>query len=228
MIPIEKKAEPKALTKAKRDIKNTPDATFDFSSLRGSDKSEVLEALVREQGYLCAYCMCRIGVREHQATIEHLEPQHPSSAEPDGGLSLAYENMVAVCDGRNGATCDKHRGNAPLTVNPTKPHKLGSIVYRRDGRIDAGDEAIRRDLQETLGLNSPRTNLCANRAAAMREIEREIASVIRGRKIERNVDAKKNLCLKVLRYYEQQGDKKDEYLGAKLFKANRLVAKFTD
>ena len=228
MIPIEKKAEPKALTKAKRDIRNTPDATFGFSSLRGNDKHEVLQALVREQGYLCAYCMCRIDANGNQATIEHLEPQHPMAAAPNGELSLAYENMVAVCDGRNGATCDKHRGNAPLTVNPTKPHTLDSITYRRDGRIDAGNEAVRRDLQQTLGLNSPKTNLCANRAAAMREIERKIASEIRQRKIERNTNAKKNLCLKVRSYYERQSEKKDEYLGAKLFKAKKLVAKFGD
>ena len=228
MIPIVKKAEPKALSRAKRDIKNTPDATFSFSSLRGDDKNEVLKALVQEQGYLCAYCMCRIDAKGNQATIEHLEPQHPMNEESDGELSLAYENMVAVCGGRNGATCDKHRGNTPLTVNPTKPNTLDSIVYRRDGIIDAGDKAIRHDLQETLGLNSPLTNLCANRAAAMREIERQIGSAIRRKKIERNTDAKKTLCLKVLRYYEQQGDKKDEYLGAKLFKAKKLVAKFAD
>ncbi len=228
MIPIVKKAEPKALTKAKRDIKGTPDAAFSFSSLRGDDKSKVLEALVREQGYLCAYCMCRIGADEHQATIEHLEPQHPADAEPDGELSLAYENMVAVCDGRNGATCDKHRGNTPLTVNPTKPHTLDSITYCRDGSIDAGDEAVRSDLQETLGLNSPQTNLCANRAAVMREIEQKVFSEIHRRKIEHNTNAKKNLCLKILRSYEQPKDKKDEYLGAKLFKANKLVSKFPD
>ncbi len=228
MIPIVKKAEPETLTKAKRDIKGTPDAVYSFSSLRGADKNKVLEALVREQGYLCAYCMCRIGVGEHQATIEHLEPQHPMGAEPDGELSLAYENMVAVCDGRNGATCDKRRGNAPLTVNPTKPYTLASIVYRRDGRIDAGVEAVRHDLQETLGLNSPQTNLCANRAAVMREIERKVVSEIRQRKIEHNTSAKKNLCLKVLRSYEQPKSKKDEYLGAKLFKASKLVSKFSD
>lgn len=55
-----------------------------------------------------------------------------------------------------------------------------------------------------------------------------IESAIRRKKIEHNTDAKKNLCLKVLRYYEHQGEKKDEYLGAKLFKAKKLVAKFAD
>ncbi len=62
----------------------------------------------------------------------------------------------------------------------------------------------------------------------MREIERQITSAIRRKKIEHNTDAKKKLCLKVLRYYEQQGEKKDEYLGAKLFKAKKLITKFAD
>lgn len=78
MIPIVKGHEPAALTEVKRDIRNTPDATFDYTALRGEPKQRVLEALVAEQGHLCAYCMCRIGVDKHPATIEHLIPQHPS------------------------------------------------------------------------------------------------------------------------------------------------------
>lgn len=53
MIPIIKGNEPKALTEAKRDIQNTPDASFDYSSLRGEHKRKVLEALIAEQGHLC-------------------------------------------------------------------------------------------------------------------------------------------------------------------------------
>lgn len=226
MIPIVKKAEPPALTRAKREIKNTPDAPFAYSSLQGDAKRELLEALVEEQGYLCAYCMCRIGVEGRSASIEHLEPQHPVASSPDGELSLSYTNMVAVCDGRGDETCDKRRGNTRLLVNPTKPHTLASITYLRDGSIDAGDEAIRHDLQVNLGLNSPRTNLCANRAAAMREIERVVAAKIRHRGIDGDRSAKAALCRKVLDFYEGQTGKKDEYLGAKLYKARKLVAKF--
>ena len=74
MIPIAKGKEPAALTKAKRAIRNTPDTTFNYTALRGESKREVLEALLAEQGRLCAYCTCRIGVGDHPATIEHLFP----------------------------------------------------------------------------------------------------------------------------------------------------------
>ena len=142
MISVVKGGEPKALTEARRDIRNTPDAPFDYSSLQGENKRKVLEALVVEQGHLCAYCMCRIGTDNSPATIEHIIPQHPTSLNPDDGLSLSYKNMLAVCDGRNGATCDKRRGNRPLTVNPTKPETLASIIYQRDGTIRSNNLEI--------------------------------------------------------------------------------------
>lgn len=61
MIPIVKGCEPAALAEARRIIRNTPDATFCYESLRGESKRKLLEALFAEQGHLCAYCMCRIG-----------------------------------------------------------------------------------------------------------------------------------------------------------------------
>lgn len=226
MIPIIKGCEPAALTEAKRIIRNTPDATYCYESLRGEPKRKVLEALLAEQGHLCAYCMCRIGTDGHPATIEHLIPQHPDDSAADGELSLAYHNLVAVCDGRGGATCDKRRGNAPLTVDPTKSHTLETIYYHRDGRIDAKDESVKHDIQTTLGLNNARTNLCANRFESMRAIEKVVSSTFRRRGIENNRSAKKMICLKILKKFESQTDMKDEYLGVKLFLARKLVSKF--
>lgn len=226
MIPIIKGCEPAALTEAKRIIRNTPDATYCYESLRGEPKRKVLEALLAEQGHLCAYCMCRIGTDGHPATIEHLIPQHPDDSAADGELSLAYHNLVAVCDGRGGATCDKRRGNAPLTVGPTKSHTLETIYYHRDGRIDAKDESVKHYIQTTLGLNNARTNLCANRFESMRAIEKVVSSTFRRRGIENNRSAKKMICLKILKKFESQTDMKDEYLGVKLFLARKLVSKF--
>lgn len=226
MIPIVKGREPAALVEAKRVIRNTPDATFCYESLRGEPKRKVLEALLAEQGHLCAYCMCRIGTDGHPATIEHLIPQHPDGSAADGELSLSYCNLVAVCDGRNGATCDKRRGNASLTVDPTKRYTLESIFYHRDGRIDARDESVQHDIRTTLGLNDARTNLCANRAESMKAIEKVVFNTFKRRGIENNRSAKKTICLKILKQFESQADMKDEYLGAKLFLARKLVSKF--
>ena len=170
--------------------------------------------------------MCRIGTDGHPATIEHLIPQHPTDSAANGELSLAYHNLVAVCDGRGGATCDKRRGNVSMTVDPTKRHTLDPIYYHRDGRIDATDESIQHDIQTTLGLNNARTNLCANRFESMRAIEKVVTSTFRRRGIENNRNAKKTICLKILNQFESQTDMKDEYLGAKLFVARKFVSKF--
>ena len=86
---------------------------------------------------------------------------------------------------------------------------------------------MRRDLQETLGLNDSRTYLCASRAEAMRQIERIVAQEIHDKKIENNREAKRKLCMKVLRRYESRSGEKDEYLGAKLFRARKLASKFS-
>lgn len=226
MIPIVKGCEPAALAEAKRIIRNTPNATYCYESLRGESKRRALEALLAEQGHLCAYCMCRIGTDGHPATIEHLNPQHPTDSAVNGELSLAYHNLVAVCDGRGGATCDKRRGNASMTVDPTRRHTLESIYYHRDGRIDAKDESVQHDIQTTLGLNNARTNLCANRFESMRAIEKVVSITFRRRGIENNRSAKKMICLKILKKFESQTGMKDEYLGAKLFVARKLVSKF--
>ncbi len=227
MIPIIKGMEPQEFAQVKAELHGTPDATFSYSSLHGDQKRELLKPLLKEQGCLCAYCMCRIGTDGNPGTIEHLIPQHPASGPGDDALSLSYSNMVAVCDGRGDLTCDKRRGNADMTVNPTKPETLVSIKYSRDGRIDADDRAVRNDLQVTLGLNDPTTYLCSSRASAMIGIEHIVYSRIKRKGIEGDRKAKRNLCMKILRHYENQSGKKDEYLGAKLYKAHKLVSKFS-
>lgn len=227
MIPIIKGKEPATFARVKAELRGTPDATFSYSSLHGDQKRELLEPLLREQGYLCAYCMCKIGTENNPGTIEHLIPQHPASGPADDGLSLSYSNMVAVCDGRGNLTCDKRRGNADMTVNPTKPETLVSIKYSRDGRIDADDRAVRNDLQITLGLNDPTTYLCSSRASAMMRIEQYVYSRIKREQIEGDSKAKRSLCMKILGYFESQSGKKDEYLGVKLYKARKLVSKFS-
>lgn len=61
MIYIKKRTEPKSLV----EHRCTPGATFD-----GLDKTELRECLLKEQGYLCAYCMKRIH-DEKDTKIEH-------------------------------------------------------------------------------------------------------------------------------------------------------------
>lgn len=175
MIPINKRHEPHQLMEYRKE----PYASYrnmHGAPLHGSDDSEtqkdvysvVLNSLLEEQGYICAYCMRRIPDKDSKATIEHIVPQ---SVDP--AMALDYRNMLAVCDGNRDArddsmkTCDAHRGNTGLTVNPLYPQTLEGIRYRRDGRIYSTDEEINRDLDAVLNLNCVQRRLPENRKSAL-------------------------------------------------------------
>jgi uncharacterized protein (TIGR02646 family) len=163
MILIQKSAEPKSLT----EYKKQPFANYD-----GCDKESIKESLLKEQGYICAYCMKRIkDVQE--MTIEHYKPQNPQDATEDNQKDkLDYSNMLGVCLGNRGnpkkvQTCDAHRGNTPLTVNPFIKTSIDKIAYSSDGRIYSDDVDINTDLNDTLNLNCEYSYLIHSRKQAL-------------------------------------------------------------
>jgi len=121
-----------------------------------SSKDDIKQALLLEQGYICAYCMRRI--KKEEMTIEHYIPQ-----TSDERLALDYHNMLGVCMGNRGTrekrvkekdmTCDAHRGNIGLTVNPVDASTIRMIKYKSDGTIYSDDAVIDKDLNSTLNLN---------------------------------------------------------------------------
>lgn len=102
------------------------------------EKQPVIKALMRDQGYLCGFCMRRVELFERDENgkarwkktaneknwpwkIAHWEPQ-----ATNGPRSLDWQNMVGACrggddpDGGHGPprTCDTLQENASLRVNP--------------------------------------------------------------------------------------------------------------
>ena len=146
MIHIKKGTEPPSLIKHKQQI----GANFD-----NAPKDDIRVALLKEQGFLCAFCMGRI--RVDKMKIEHWLPQNPYEE-----LSLDYRNMLGVCLGhidlKNEAsetTCDTHKGNSLIKVNPLQERTVEKIKYdERTGRIYSENEEINRDLEQTLNLNA--------------------------------------------------------------------------
>ncbi len=162
MILITKKPEPRYLTEYKKQP---------FASYNGCDKGPIRLSLFEEQGHLCAYCMRRIQDASHM-TIEHYRPQHPQGGAANTRDSLDYNNMLGVCLGNQGnrkerLTCDKHRNNLPLTVNPYSQSSIDKIAYRLDGTIYSADPAINKDLSETLNLNDELGHLKPSRQQAL-------------------------------------------------------------
>lgn len=146
MIHIDKNLEPRNLTHFRE---STPAASY--SGLPTNIKDEIRGYLLKEQGYVCAYCMRRIKLET--TSIEHYAPQSINDTN-----DLNYENMLGVCFGNEGdpykrQTCGSHRGNSQLTVNPLVKGSVGKIEYSRDGHIKSKDATIDHDLNETLNLN---------------------------------------------------------------------------
>lgn len=171
MLYIEKRQEPPELLQEKKK------GLADYDGLYGAPKIAVQQSLLKEQGCLCAYCMRRISLETLQ--IEHYIPQHPQDEDYDPVLSIDYHNMLAVCFGNKkqagvfeNLTCDQHRRNTPLTVNPLDRTSIDKIKYKTDGTIYSDDPDIEKDLDDILNLNCPASYLKENRKAALDEIKK--------------------------------------------------------
>lgn len=137
-----------------------------YSDLREKEKDEIKKILIDEQHCRCAYCMCRIDLES--TSIEHYIPQ-----SVDSTVSLDYGNMLAVCNitkdkPRKHQTCDAHRGDAFLHINPLKQNDIDTIRYTHSGTIFSVNDNYNRDIDDTLNLNEER--LKNNRKAALQSL----------------------------------------------------------
>ena len=149
--------------------------TFD-----GIRKEPVRKALLKDQGNLCAYCMCAL-TNDHNVTrIEHYNAQSQSPRE-----QLDYKNMLAVCYGGEGGdpehyTCDKKRGNADLSIDPRNKSHIDALSYRDNGEIYSTNDNFSKDI-ETLNLNDDL--LVRRRKAALEEIKLHIYKKCKSKKV---------------------------------------------
>lgn len=167
MIYIKKGKEPDSLTKYKKQK---------FAYYDGyKEKDDVREMLLKEQGYLCAYCMRRIDINHMK--IEHWFPENELSDIE----RLDYRNMLGSCeghiDGTNGKkddTCDSHKSGDKITVNPLDNSTLCSIKYNSEGKIYSDNNIIENDIDVILNLNSEKHLLKLNRKSMLKQVRRRI------------------------------------------------------
>lgn len=203
---IEKHAEPKSLTAYKKQ----PNAYYD-----GCNKEDIRKRLLEDQGYLCAYCMRRIpreitakdGSVVKQMKIEHWFPESQCTEQQE----LDFHNMLGVCMGNDGhpyreTTCDVHRGNKILTVNPLDRDMVKKIRYNtHTGEILSDNAQINDDLNNTLNLNYEGRDfsLPLNRRNALEACLTKIRAASR-RKQGTQGDWRKPLLQKMLKAYESK------------------------
>jgi len=149
MINIKKGKEPDSLIQHKKQA----NATYDNTNT--SVKNNIRDQLLKEQGYLCAYCMQRLENDSLKVKIEHWHCQAKYPNE-----QLDYKNMLVVCKGNEGQSqenqhCDTYKANQDLTFNPANlPHNIESkIKYLGNGTILSDDEVLNNELDTVLNLN---------------------------------------------------------------------------
>ncbi len=154
MRKIDKRAEPREW----KDYRKTPGARYQpFGYL--------VDALLDEQGYICAYCERRIPHRDVQQEedhrIEHLSSQKKGREVGDDS-DLDYNNMVICCPGnisnnKKQYHCDKAKGSKELTISPLNAAMMSTIRFTPTGKISSTDDQLNLELgKDGLNLNNQR------------------------------------------------------------------------
>lgn len=207
MVHIQKGAEPKELLDAKRK------GLTCYDNMDTPTKDAVKEQLFREQYRLCAYCMRRLDKKTMQ--IEHYIAQNPEDGSYDAAQTISFRNMLGVCPGGKHTvhaykdfTCDQHRKNIPLTVDPLNETSVAKVKYSSSGEIYSDDPNIHKDLDVTLNLNGAASQLKENRKSALDALKRWIQKEYG----KTNIPASE--WQRMLQYYSAPKDgAKKEYVG---------------
>lgn len=158
--------------------------------------SELAEALLNEQKYVCAYCETRISLEKSR--IEHIKAR---SIYPD--LQLDYTNMVICCEGgtKNGEIhCDNAKGNKEVSFDLFGDALFESISYSVSGEIKSSNSDWSREINDVLNLNT--TLIKRNRVQAFKAIQ----SNLRGLSL-----TEKRRSIKAYKDKIKQGDAEGKY-----------------
>ena len=148
MIRIAKSKEPEDWTARK----NTPGVT----KYKHATIPALKEALLKEQGYICAYCMRRIPIKDN-GNNEQYEIDHVFSQLNHPELQFEYGNMAICCPGFiNGIEhCDKSKHDNDLNIPIFSPLAQASISYStKNGEIKSDNQVWDLDMNNILCLNN--------------------------------------------------------------------------
>jgi uncharacterized protein (TIGR02646 family) len=138
--------------------------TEQWKRLNAQRKNELQDALIEEQGYICAYCNRRIhkGAPEddEQLRIDHLEPKKTYKDKV-----FDYYNLVGCCHGDQKETdreipprsihCDVSKGDIsiPAKLFPTSPTCEDVVLYSSEGELTSTYPDVNEALKATLNMN---------------------------------------------------------------------------
>lgn len=166
MILIKKKRIPSSLVEYKRTI----NASFD--NLPREVKDRLRTSLLKEQGYVCAYCMKKLEDDSSKVKIEHYVARNEEN-------ELEYKNLLAVCKGNEGEsfekqTCDTRKGKEKININPQKNSDILTISYTSNGEVKSSNSDYQKDFDDTLNLNDT-FGLVEARKEALNSLKRSLS-----------------------------------------------------
>lgn len=185
MIVVKRGKEPNSLLAFR---KRYPEADYE-TDMPTNVLKDVREQMWKEQRGLCAYCMKKIDAPS-VVRVEHCRPRHPKDEQKhDKKATLDFKWMLGVCYGNSlvrgvdpeDKTCDAHRGNTELTVNPFDEVSVRKIKYKADGSIYSDDVQINEDVTETLNLNCQALSLPEIRKNVLMEEKKRIVNKCKGK-----------------------------------------------
>lgn len=136
---IKKSKEPSSLILYRKQ----KDAYFDGYA----DKDDLRKSLLKEQKYLCCYCMQKISIDKMK--IEHFIPRTDENKGIE--LQLVYSNLLAACLGNEGQAkhlqhCDTRKANEKIIINPALLSCESIIKFKSTGEIYSDDLEINNEL----------------------------------------------------------------------------------
>lgn len=118
---------------------------------------ELRESLLKEQGYICAYCMRRIPLKDSKSN-ETSRIEHILSRENHPDRQLNYTNMAICCPGAidNHVHCDNSKGSKDITFDLYNRYLFTTLSYKaKDGEIISSDANFNTQMNDILNLNHP-------------------------------------------------------------------------
>ena len=160
-------------------------------------KQSLRNSLLVEQGFLCAYCMCRISSSECKIEHFHCRDKH-----------LVYGNLLVCCvGGKKGKEkhCDSAKGNKDITCSPLDPACIKSLYYDLyDGTIHSSNDEWNKELNDVLQLNIDKLKQLRKQALdgliESLKLEADVSTCLQ-EAMNRNADGHLPPFCGILRYY---------------------------
>ncbi len=171
MKKINKKVEPTALTEYRAKDNSH------FDNMPKECKEILQEALLEEQGYICAYCMRRIPVKDNSIDTK-IKIEHILCRSDNDKKTLDYKNMVICCPGSiNGSLhCDASKGKKDISFDMFSDYLFTTLRYNsKDGEITSTNDTYNYDIENILRLNNLR--LKRNRIEAFNGVVLELNKI---------------------------------------------------